>query len=356
MNRIVRVVEALEANELGALIISAPSNIRYLSGFTGSNGTLVLRSSGATLLTDSRYTARAHAEVEAAGAEVDIIIAPGTGQKRLVELLDGVDAIGLEASHISWADANELQTALGDTRGVPTTGLIEELREIKNSGEIELMKQAAAIADAALSRLLVDFGPGVSERDVAQRLERLVLAGGADARGGETIGASGAHSARPHHQVTSRILEEGDLVIIDFGAELGGYRSDMTRTFVLGAPSDKQTELLEGVKVAQQAGVDAVGVGVSAASIDSACRTHLDSIGLGEWFTHGTGHGVGLDIHEAPSVSAKGTATLAAGHVITVEPGAYIPEFGGVRWEDTVVVTTSGAEPLTRSVKQPVVT
>lgn len=355
MSRIATAVEALEANELGALIISAPSNIRYLSGFTGSNGTLVLRSSGATLLTDSRYSARAHDEVEAAGADVEIVIAPGTAQKQLVELLDGIDAVGLEASHISWAQANEVQTALGDARGLPTTGLIEALREIKDSGEIDLMRQAAAIADAALSRLLVDFGPGVSERDVAQRLERLVLTGGADDRGFETIVASGPHSARPHHQATSRILEEGDLVIIDFGAELGGYRSDMTRTFVIGAPSDKQAELLKGVEVAQQAGVDAVGVGVSASSIDSACRTHLDSIGLGEWFTHGTGHGVGLDIHEAPSVSAKGTATLAAGHVITVEPGAYIPEFGGVRWEDTVVVTTSGAEPLTRSVKQPVV-
>jgi Xaa-Pro aminopeptidase len=355
VNRLVAALQALEENELGALIISAPSNIRSLSGFSGTNGTLVLRSSGATLLTDSRYAARAHDEVEAAGAEVEIVIAPGTALKQVVELLEGIDAVGLEASHISWAEANDLKSALGDTRGLPTTGLIEELREIKDSGEIELMKQAAAIADAALSRLLVDFGPGASEREVAQRLERLVLEGGADDRGFETIVASGPHSARPHHQATSRLLEEGDLVIIDFGAELGGYRSDMTRSFVLGAPSQKQAELLEGVKAAQQAGVDAVGVGVPTSSIDSACRTHLAAIGLGKWFTHGTGHGVGLDIHEAPSVSAKGTATLAAGHVITVEPGAYIPDFGGVRWEDTVVVTTSGAEPLTRSVKQPVV-
>lgn len=355
MSRVDRALAGLATAGADALLVSNPSNIRYLTGFSGSNGSVVLANGVATLLTDSRYAERAADEVDAAGSDVEIVIAPGAARSQVIDLVDGVQSIGIEAEHVSWMEARSLMDDLGEHRVVPTSGVIELLRETKDEAEITLMRRAASIADDALRVFLDDFGPGPTEREVARRLDQLVLDGGADGSAFTTIVASGPNSSRPHHQATQRPLAAGDLVIIDFGAEFQGYRSDMTRSFVLGEPSPRQSEMLDAVRSSQQAGVDAVAVGVAASSIDDVCRSHLVERGLGERFTHGTGHGVGLDIHEAPSVSAKGTATLAAGHVITVEPGVYIPEYGGVRWEDTVVVTADGAEPLTRSAKQPVV-
>ncbi len=356
MSRVRAAFVGLADAGVDALIVSNASNIRYLTGFSGSNGTVVLANGQATLLTDSRYAERAQDEVAAAGASANIVTAPGAARREVIELVEETKVVGIEAEHVSWMDARSLIDDLGEDRVAPTTGVIEVLREIKDDGEIALMRRAASIADAALLSLLENFGPGPTEREVARRLDQLVLDEGAHGRAFTTIVASGPASSRPHHQATERSLMSGDLVIIDFGAEFGGYRSDMTRSFVLGEPNSRQRELLDGVRSSQQAGVDAIAAGVAATSIDDVCRSHLVERGLGEWFTHGTGHGVGLDIHEAPSVSAKGTATLAPGHVITVEPGVYIPGYGGVRWEDTVVVTATGAEPLTQSAKQPVVT
>ena len=355
MSRVARAVAEVKHRGLDAFVISAPSNIRYLSGFSGSSGTMVLRNDAAMLLTDGRYTERARDEIDAADADVEIVRVSGNGRAELLRLLDGASRVGIEADHTSWSAASSPGEDLGGDTLVATIGLVEAFREIKDDVELGLMRRAAEFADRALAQLLTEFVPGVSERDVARRLDALVLDAGADGSGFDTIVGSGPNSSRPHHQSTNRTIEMGDLVIIDFGAECSGYRSDMTRTFVFGEPSARQRELLDAVHDAQAAGVAAVGVGVAAQTIDAACRSHLSAAGLAEWFTHGTGHGVGLDIHEAPSVSAKGTATLAAGHVITVEPGVYLPEFGGVRWEDTVVVTSTGADPLTRSPKQPVI-
>lgn len=355
MNRIRALVESFDGYEIDSLVVSTPANIRYLSGFTGSSGSLVIDGAQATLLTDRRYVERAEEEIATAGTGATVVVAPDGGRPELVASVANNSRIGVEAAHVSWAQASSLLADLGEERVVSTTGVVEALREIKDDGEIELMRTAASIADRALEQLLHDFAPGPTEREVARRLDDLVLDGGAGGSAFGTIVASGPNASRPHHQAGERPLSDGDLVIIDFGAEYRGYRSDMTRSFVLGTPSAKQVDMLEGVHGAQQAGVDAVAEGVQAATIDRTCRDHLGAVGLAEWFTHGTGHGVGLDIHEAPSVSAKGTATLAAGHVITVEPGVYIPEYGGVRWEDTVVVTEGGAEVLTRSPKHPVV-
>lgn len=355
MSRVSSAFERLSGAGVDAMIVSNPSNIRYLTGFTGSHGTVALVDGEAILFTDNRYAERAEDEIRAAGTTVQIAIAPGSAHRELCTVLSATERIGVEAAHVSWSEARVLSEALGEDRIVPTANIVEDLREFKSADELDLMRRAASIADQALAGLLEDFGPGPTEREVARHLDQLVLQAGAHGPGFETIVASGPNSSRPHHQPTDRRLSKHDLVIIDFGAQYGGYRSDMTRSFVLGEPSSRQQELLDGVRSGQEAGVAAVAPGVAASGIDDACRSYLDGVGLGEWFTHGTGHGVGLDIHEAPSVSAKGTATLAPGHVITVEPGAYIPDFGGVRWEDTVVVTASGAEPLTQSAKQPVV-
>lgn len=355
MSRIDAALACFSEHEIDALVVSAPSNIRYLTGFSGSNGTVVLANGTATLITDSRYTERSRDEILAAGAEVDVVIAPAPARAQLLECIGDAERVGIEAAHVSWAEGSTFIAELGADRVVATTGVIESLRSVKDAAELELMRTAASIGDGALTQLLESFGPGPTEREIARTLDRLVLDGGADGPAFATIVASGPNAARPHHECSDRHLAAGDLVIIDFGAEYRGYRSDMTRSFVLGNPTERQTEMLDGVRDAQQAGVDAVSAGVAASAVDAACRSHLDAIGLGEYYTHNTGHGVGLDIHEGPAVSAKGTATLAPGHVITVEPGVYIPKYGGVRWEDTVVVTASGAEPLTRSAKQPIV-
>lgn len=355
MNRVGQVIDGFDDAGIDALIVSDASNIRYLTGFSGSHGTLLITAAGPTLLTDNRYAERAAEEMAVAGVNAALVIAPGAARQQLLGVLEPASRIGIEAQHVSWEAATSLVADLGEERVVKTSGIVEAAREHKDADEIETMRHAASIADAALTELLERFGPGMTERQVARKLDDLVLDGGAGGRAFDTIVASGPNASRPHHEAGDRELSRGDLVIIDFGAEYRGYRSDMTRSFVLGEPSARQREMLDGVREAQQAGVDAVAPGVAAAGIDEVCRTHLGLLGLGEWFTHGTGHGVGLDIHEAPSVSERGTATLAAGHVITVEPGVYVPEFGGVRWEDTLVVTPDGAEPLTRSPKQPVV-
>lgn len=355
MSRIDAAFGLFREAEIDALVVSTPSNIRYLCGFSGSNGTIILSAGRATLITDARYDERAREEIEAAGADIDLVIAPSPARAELLKIIGAAERVGIEADTVSWAEATTFIGELGEDRVVATRGIIESLRLTKDDSELESMRTAAAIADAALDQLLTSFGPGPTERDVARALDALVLDGGADGPAFDTIVASGPNASRPHHQCSNRPLSPGDLVIIDFGAEFQGYRSDMTRSFVLGEPSARQAEMLDGVLAAQGAGVDAVAAGVAASEIHATCRSHLDAIGLGEFFPHGTGHGVGLDIHEGPAVSAKATATLAPGHVITVEPGVYIPDFGGVRWEDTVVVTASGAEPLTRSAKQPII-
>ncbi len=347
--------DAMAERSLDALVVTAPTNIRYLSGFTGSNGTVVVRREVTTLITDGRYRAWAAEQTRAHGGSIEIVIAPGQGRTALQECLDGADSIGLESAHVSWADANELSDALGADRVVATTGLIEGLREIKSEAEVLNLRAAAAIGDVALKRLADDLRPGVSEIEVARQLAQHMYDHAGATPSFDIIVASGPNAARPHHQPTDRLLAAGDLVIIDSGATVEGYCSDMTRSFVLGGPTSQQQEMLDVVLEAQQAGVDAVAPGVLASDIDMACRRVIAEAGLGDYFTHGTGHGVGLDIHEAPSVSSAATATLAPGHIITVEPGVYIPDVGGVRWEDTVLVTTNGADALTRSPKQPIV-
>ncbi len=362
--RSLRLAGELRRFGLDALIVTNASNITYLTGFSGSNGTVVVRNSSITLVTDSRYTERAAEEIAAAqdavGATVELEIIGGSSTEAALTLIEqsaeAAVSVGLEANDLSWAAATAVQERLGVERVKPTSGIVEGLREIKSEAEIDKMSKAARIADQALAAVIDGGILGMSERAVQRSLDHTAAELGADGPSFDTIVASGPNSSRPHHEAGDRVIAVGDLVIIDFGAEVGGYRSDMTRSFVLGEPTPQQRHMLDSVLVAQAAGVDAVAPGVVASKIDATCRSLLSAHDLVEYFTHGTGHGVGLDIHEAPSVSSKSTATLAPGHVITVEPGVYIPDVGGVRWEDTVVVTEGGAKSLTQSPKQPFLT
>ncbi|MCV7082535.1 M24 family metallopeptidase [Mycolicibacterium insubricum] len=361
--RRVNLAAACRARGLDAMLVSDLDNVRYLSGFTGSNAALLVYADdrGAVLATDGRYRTQATAQAP----DLETVITRSLGAalgRRAAD--DGVHALGFE-SHVMTVDAHaalsDLLAELPGVRLVRARGLVEALREIKDAGEIALLRGACAVADTALTELIERGGlrPGRTEREVRNDLEALMLAGGADGPSFETIVATGVNSAVPHHRPTGATLAAGDFVKIDFGARVGGYHSDMTRTFVLGRAADWQREIYALVADAQRAGRHALKPGAVLADVDAAARGHRRRR-LRENFGHGLGHGVGLQIHEAPGINATATGTLPAGAAVTVEPGVYLPGRGGVRIEDTLIVAgdTSGAgdeqppELLTRFPKE----
>lgn len=355
--RSVRLAASLEAAGCDALLVTHLTNIRYLTGFTGSAALLVVDADGLLVITDGRYAEQVAGQLDGAGVAARIEIGrTGEAQREVVVgHLAGVARVGLEADHVSWADERRYaERWFPDAELVPTVDLVEGLRIVKDPGEVARIEAACAIADAALAAVLPLLDDGPSEAAFAVALDTEMRRRGADDISFETIVASGPNGSRPHHEPGSRHVELGDLVVIDFGALVDGYHSDMTRTIPVGgagALDDTQRRMVEVVTASQAAGVAAVRAGVSAKDVDSACRAVIDDAGWGDAFVHGTGHGVGLDIHEAPGVSSSSDATLADGQVVTVEPGVYLPGHGGVRVEDTVVVTDDGCRALTSAPK-----
>ena len=341
------------------MLVSDLINVRYLSGFTGSNAALLVFADDrpAVLATDGRY--RTQAAQQAPDLEVAIERACGRHLAGRAASA-GVRRLGFE-SHVVTVDGFDAlagELAQAGTELVRASQTVEALREVKDAGEVALLRLACEAADAALTDLVARGGlrPGRTEREVGRELEALIFDHGADGVSFETIVASGANSAIPHHRPTDAVLATGDFVKIDFGALVGGYHSDMTRTFVLGKAADWQREIYDLVSAAQRAGRDALRAGASLADIDAEARRVIMDAGHGERFGHGLGHGVGLQIHEAPGINASAAGTLLAGSVVTVEPGVYLPDRGGVRIEDTLVVAdaTSGHAPelLTRFPKE----
>lgn len=354
--RLPRLREVMGGAGVDALLVTHLTNIRYLTGFTGSAGLLAVTRDALHLVTDGRYADQAPTQLAAAGVEATVGVS-STDQRSLVAAaLGATGRLGLEAEHVSWAQHDRYADDwFPDVELVPTAGVVEELRLIKDRGEVARIAAAAAIADEALSRVLPMLGERPTEQEFGRALDATIRELGASGNSFETIVASGPNAALPHARPTSRIIGEGELVVLDFGAVVDGYCSDMTRTVLVGDPDAGTRELWELVLVAQAAGVAAVRSGVEARDVDRACRDLIEAAGHGEHFTHGTGHGVGLDIHEAPRVGATADATLAAGHVVTVEPGVYLASHGGVRIEDTVLVTDDGCDPLTHFPKTLVV-
>jgi Xaa-Pro aminopeptidase len=253
---------------------------------------------------------------------------------------------------VSWTAQRTWGDLLGADRLVPTSNAVEALREVKDAAEIARMERAAAIADAALFDTLPLMSQGVTEEHFALELDTAMRRHGAESTAFETIVAAGENSAKPHHHPGGRTIAHGDPVVVDFGATYEGYRSDMTRTFCVNEdPTGELARIFEVVRTSQAAGAEAVKPGISVKDVDDVCRQIIADAGWADRFEHGTGHGVGLDIHEAPTVSQLGTAILAPGFVVTVEPGVYVPGSGGVRVEDTLVVTEDGARALTRFTK-----
>jgi Xaa-Pro aminopeptidase len=337
-----------------ALLVTNLTNIRYLTGFSGSAGMLFVLPDEAVLITDGRYDIQAHEEIGAAGVSAQVVIAGAAKQKEAAQdVASGCSRLGLEAAHITWARQRTFDSDwFPSVELVPTTGLVEGLRRVKDAGEIARIEEACRIADEALSLIRPRLVDGPSESDFGRTLDFEMRELGAAGPSFETIVAFGPNAAKPHHRPGPDRIEKGAPIVLDFGALVDGYRSDMTRTVWVGGI--ERPELRRAVRVvmaSQAAGVAAVKPGVKCSEVDRACREVIAAAGWADAFVHGTGHGVGLDIHEAPSVAATSTDTLEVGHVVTVEPGVYLPGVGGVRIEDTVVVTEDGCRPLTSTPK-----
>lgn len=338
-------------DEVGALLVTGSSNVRYLSGFTGSNGSLVIGREPVQdrLGTDFRYLTQSAQQCP----DLELVVARASVPELVSYVVSAaLGPLGVEADHLSVATYDALRAAHPDLPLVATAGLVEALRLVKEPAELELLRRACRISDEALAALLPQVRPGTTERELARRLDWLMLEHGAEAVSFETILASGPNSAIPHHTPTERALQPGDLLKIDFGALYGGYHADETRTFVVGAePAPWQREIHDLVAAAQRAGVAALAVGADVREIDAAARTVIIDAGYGEHFGHGLGHGVGLDIHEAPTIGYAGTGILGDRTPVTVEPGIYLPGRGGVRIEDTLVVRPGGPESLTTTAR-----
>jgi len=352
-SRLGRLRARLADASIDALLVTKLANVRYLTGFTGSAGVLVVTADGATFVTDGRYTQRAQEELDAAGADAAIEIGlTGAAQRDiLVHAVDAGARLGLEEQSVTWAQQIEYAAAFVGVELVPAGAIVEGLRRVKDAGEIDRIRRACAIADDAFQSLLPMLSERPTEREFALALEFAMRKRGASGNSFDPIVASGPNGSKPHHVPSDRVIERNELIVCDFGCIVEGYCSDMTRTVSVGDPGPDARHLYDVVLESQAAGRAAVGVDVECAEVDRASRDVIADAGWAEAFSHSTGHGVGLEIHEAPRVASTAGDTLLLNDVVTVEPGVYLPGVGGVRIEDTLVVGATGYEILTLTPK-----
>ena len=350
MDNYKRVQELLKKLSVGAVLISNGNNMRYISGFAGETGYVYISEDRHAIVTDFRYTIQA--EMEAEGYEI-ITIGNGGYEEALNDLLkiDTINRLGFEAEDMLFATYNKLKEKLAVQELVPLGNEITAMRRIKTPRELEYIKQAEAIGDQVFTEILGFIKPGMTELEVAARIEYLLKVKGAQGCSFPAIVASGVNSSMPHAVPSSKKIEVGDFLTMDFGCVYEGYCSDMTRTIVIGKASQKQKEVYETVLKAQLAALDFLKAGVKGKEVDKVARDIIYSAGYEGCFGHGLGHSVGLHIHENPRLSMLEEGTIEAGMTETVEPGIYIKGFGGVRIEDLVVVTEDGCENFTFSNK-----
>ena len=351
LHRLRAVRQALADVPLDAALLTHPVNIGYVTGFTGSTAYALMTRDEAVLITDPRYTLRARQECpHFAIAEASGSGSYGEALSKALAAWPTLRRLGFEAAHVSVAQWQKFTAAHpAPLEWVPTESLVEAGRAVKDAGEVDAIRRAIAVAEAAFVELRPLLKPGALERDLALALDTAMRRGGADAAAFETIVASGPQGARPHHTPNSRALETGDFVTIDWGASVGGYCSDITRTVVLGEPTPRQREVYDAVREAQARAIAAIRPGRTGKEIDSVAREYLAAQGLGEAFGHGLGHALGREVHDGPGLSPRMEGfVLAPGMVQTVEPGVYLEGWGGLRLEEDVLVTPDGCEVLTR--------
>lgn len=339
----------LEEQDLDAFIITSSENRYYLSGFSGTAGILLITKDQSFLFTDFRYVEQAKLQA----GDFQIVNHEGKINSTLDKYIKSYSCenVGFEGDFVTFFEYENLKKSLKDVELVPVSNMVEEIRMIKDEVEVENIRKAASIADGAFEHVLNIIAPGKTEKEIALELEYFMRLKGASGTSFATIVASGKRSALPHGLATDKVLEKGDLVTMDFGCIYNHYCSDMTRTIVIGNPSPKQKEIYNIVLEAQNLALDDIKAGKATKDIDALSRGYIEQKGYGEYFGHGLGHSVGLFIHERPSLSFRDTYRLKSNMLVTVEPGIYIPNWGGVRIEDLVVVNETGIENLTHSSK-----
>jgi Xaa-Pro aminopeptidase len=347
-----RVRQRLAQIDADAALVTRLVNVRYLTGFTGSNGALLVADDNTILVTDGRY----ETQVTEQAPDVELVI-----DRELVRALLAraaqltVRRLAFEDHHLTVAAHDTLLSAAGEMALVRLGHTIEALRAVKDATEIDILRTACATTDAAYADMLERVHAGMSEREIAWLLETSMRDRGAEAPAFETIVASGVNGAVPHHRAADRPVSSGDLVTCDFGAKVDGYHADMTRTFAIGQADDWQRELYGVVAAAQEAGRVAATVNADCRQVDAVARSVVDSTAYAGRFVHGLGHGVGLEVHEAPWLGQTATGSLTLQNTVTIEPGVYLPGRGGVRIEDSIVVRDGPAELLTRSPRELIV-
>jgi Xaa-Pro aminopeptidase len=345
--RLAALRDALGRSDLDALLVTSLPNIRYLTGFSGSSALVVVSALDCVLLTDFRYATQVDDEV---GGSAQVRIEPTSlwhGVWPTLTSMPGVERVGFESAHLVHRDFTRLLEQGARWQWRPATDLVEQLREVKDAGEVAAIERAVGMAELALARTLAELRPGLTETAVAGILEGFLRDAGSEAFPFPSIVASGPRSALPHARAADRVLSTGDFVLIDFGAVADGYCSDITRTVVLGAASAAQREVYEIVREANARASGAIRVGMRGMAADALAREYIDARGHGEAFGHSLGHGIGLEVHEGPRLARSIETPLVAGTVVTIEPGIYLPGFGGVRIEDDVLLTETGPRVLT---------
>lgn len=349
MEKLTKLRKRLEDQELDGLLITNGQNRRYMSGFTGTAGVLLISQKEALLITDFRYMEQATEQAE--GFEIVEHKTPiheevAKQAKRL-----GINSLGFEKQDVTFGVYESYKNSVSGEL-VPTEGLVEKLRLIKSEDEIKILKDATKIADAAFEHILSYIKPGVKEIDVSNELEFFMRKQGATSSSFDIIVASGYRSALPHGVASEKTIQSGELVTLDFGALYKGYCSDITRTVAVGEISDELRKIYDTVLQAQLRGMEGLKAGITAKQADGLTRDYIKEQGFGEYFGHSTGHGIGLDVHEGPALSFRSQETLEPGMVVTVEPGIYVPNVGGCRIEDDTVVTENGNDCLSTSTKE----
>ncbi|EEL49677.1 MULTISPECIES: M24 family metallopeptidase [Bacillus cereus group] len=345
-SRIKKIQAQLDQYGIDGLLITKKENRRYATGFTGSAGIILLSATNAVFITDFRYVDQAKTQIQ----EADIIMHRGNMEKEIANQITKLDIqkLGIEENNMTLKQYSALKKYT-NIELVQVNELVETIRTIKEDTEIETMKIAARIADEAFQHITNFLKPGVSEFDIRDELEFFMRKKGASSSSFDIIIASGVRSSLPHGVATNKIIEHGDMVTLDFGALYNGYCSDLTRTVAIGSYSEEFEKIYGIVLEALKRGIEAIRPGESAKTIDDVTRNYITDHGYGEYFGHSTGHGVGLEIHEPLRLSQESTAILQEGMVVTVEPGIYIPNWGGCRIEDDIVVTKDGYEVITQS-------
>lgn len=347
-NKVGRLKKYLRENSLNSAIVFKPENRRYLSGFTGSSGYVVITQDKELFVTDFRYVQQATNQCK------DFDIIEHNNDRTIYDILKelGLNKLGFEDQFVTVSQYNDFKENLNGIELIPLKDTLNKIRIIKDEDEITQIRKAAEIADNTFKYICSILKPGITEWEISLEIESFMKKNGASGTSFESIVASGKRSSLPHGVASQKVIEDGDFVTIDMGCIYNGYCSDMTRTVVVGKASDKQKEIYNIVLEAQGEALKHIKPGVTGYDVDKIARDIIKDKGYGEYFGHGLGHGVGLEVHESPRLSPLGKDTLKANMVVTDEPGIYLPDFGGVRIEDLIVVTEDGCEVLSKSPKE----